>query len=117
IQPASQPFKHAYIQIHHEGLISFICSRLSVFVAVSIDVFSFSSTSSYSFFYLSACSSLRVFISVSLSLLSVRPSVCLSLLFCKCPILILITAVLYSAPSRKSTQERSQPNPGQTMWS
>src|SRR6218665_3027380 len=26
-------------------------------------------------------------------------------------ILILITAVLYSAPSRKSTQERSQPNP------
>src|SRR6218665_1178366 len=32
-------------------------------------------------------------------------------------ILILITAVLYSAPSRKSTQERSQPNLGQTMWS
>src|SRR6218665_2089853 len=31
--------------------------------------------------------------------------------------LILITAVLYSAPSRKSTQEHSQPNPGQTMWS
>ena len=30
-------------------------------------------------------------------------------------ILILITAVLYSAPSWKSTQERSQPNPGQTM--
>ena len=30
-------------------------------------------------------------------------------------ILILITAVLYSAPSRKSTQERSQPNLGQTM--
>src|SRR6218665_67403 len=32
-------------------------------------------------------------------------------------ILILITAVLYSAPSRKSTQERSQPNLGQKMWS
>src|SRR6218665_2686848 len=32
-------------------------------------------------------------------------------------ILILITAVLYSAPSRKSTQERSKPNLGQTMWS
>src|SRR6218665_3826399 len=32
-------------------------------------------------------------------------------------IIILITAVLYSAPSRKSTQERSQPNLGQTMWS
>ena len=31
------------------------------------------------------------------------------------PILILITAVLYSAPSRKSTQKRSQPNLGQTM--
>ena len=29
--------------------------------------------------------------------------------------LILITAVLYSAPSRKSTQERSQHNPGQTI--
>ena|SRR6218665_1182475 len=28
-------------------------------------------------------------------------------------ILILITAVLYSAPSRKSTQERSKPNLGQ----
>src|SRR6218665_724952 len=27
------------------------------------------------------------------------------------------TAVLYSAPSRKSTLERSQPNLGQTMWS
>jgi len=31
-------------------------------------------------------------------------------------ILILITAVLYSAPSRKSTQELSQSNLGQTMW-
>ena len=31
--------------------------------------------------------------------------------------LILITADLHSAPSRKSTQERSQPNLGQTMWS
>jgi len=30
-------------------------------------------------------------------------------------ILILITAVLYSAPSRKSTQERSQPNLSQTI--
>jgi len=30
---------------------------------------------------------------------------------------LLITAVLYSAPSRKSTQERSHPNLGQTMWS
>src|SRR6218665_3854316 len=33
------------------------------------------------------------------------------------PPAVLITAVLYSAPSRKSTQERSQPNAGQTMWS
>ena len=32
-------------------------------------------------------------------------------------ILILITAVLCSAPSRKSTQEHSQPNLGQTMLS
>ena len=32
-------------------------------------------------------------------------------------IIILITAILYSAPSKKSTQERSQPNLGQTMWS
>ena len=32
-------------------------------------------------------------------------------------ILILITAVLYSTPSRKSTQEHSQANLGQTMWS
>jgi len=30
---------------------------------------------------------------------------------------ILIIAVLYSAPSRKFTQERSQPNLRQTMWS
>src|SRR6218665_2983943 len=29
----------------------------------------------------------------------------------------LITAVLCSGPSRKSTQERSQSNLGQTMWS
>jgi len=30
---------------------------------------------------------------------------------------ILITAVLYSAPSRKSTRKRSQPNLGQKMCS
>jgi len=33
------------------------------------------------------------------------------------PLEIVITAVLYSSPSRKSIQERSQPNLGQTLWS
>jgi len=32
-------------------------------------------------------------------------------------IVTVITAVLYSAPSRQSTHERSQPNLGQTVWS
>jgi len=31
-------------------------------------------------------------------------------------IVIIITAVLYSALSKQSTQERCEPNLGQTMW-
>ena len=82
------------------GWIAHSGNSLSIRLSVSMFV--------YPYICLSVCPSDRP---------SIHPLLSLSWNLVTRIILILITAVLYSAPSRKSTQERSQSNLGQTMWS